>query len=216
MATRRSWLAALSKPKRSASLNTTKANSPPSHSTEPSIRQLRRRSRATWPTRNSSANFTSNNTPTPPATSSGSAAMRSRSMPMPTAMKNRPSSSPSNGSICDSSSCRYSESANSTPARNAPRLGLRPASCRNQAVPRTTNKAVAVNTSGSLVRATTRNRCRSTKRPNRMTTAKAPRAIAMPRQSSTSLRTPPSSGMAASSGIAIKSWNSRMAKARRP
>ena len=40
---------------------------------------------------------------------------------MPTAMKNRPSSRPLNGSICASSSWRNSESASSTPARNAPR-----------------------------------------------------------------------------------------------
>ncbi len=77
---------------------------------------------------------------------------------MPTEMKNRPSSKPSNGSICDSSSWRNSESASNTPAMKAPRLALKPASCMIQAVPSTTSKALAVNTSGMRVRATTLNR----------------------------------------------------------
>ena len=80
---------------------------------------------------------------------------------MPTAMKNSPSSRPSNGWICDSSSWRNSDSASSTPARNAPRPALSPASCISQALPSTTSKAAAVNTSGMPVRAITRNTWRS-------------------------------------------------------
>ena len=45
---------------------------------------------------------------------------------MPTEMKNSPMSSPLKGSMSASSSCRYSESASSTPAMNAPSAGLRP------------------------------------------------------------------------------------------
>ena len=135
---------------------------------------------------------------------------------MPTAMKNRPSSRPLNGSICDSSSCRNSESDNSTPARKAPRLGLKPASCMNHAVPSTTSSAVAVNTSGLRVRAMMLNSRRSTGRPHRITTASAPIAIATSFHCRVSLRAPPSSGIAASNGIAIRSWKSRMAKPRRP
>ncbi|KAG1085109.1 hypothetical protein G6F40_014285 [Rhizopus arrhizus] len=216
MATSRSWLALPSRCARCASLNTTKANSPPSHNTLPSNSDCRELSLAIRPITYSRPNLPPSRMPTPAAISHGSAAMRSRSMPMPTAMKNRPSSSPLNGSICASSSCRNSESDNSTPARKAPRLGLRPASCMNQAVPSTTNRAVAVNTSGLRVRAMMLNTLRSTGRPHRITTASAPSATAASSQRSVSFLTPPSSGMAASNGIAIRSWNSRMAKPSRP
>ena len=86
----------------------------------------------------------------------------------------------------------------------------------NQAVPSTTSRAVAVNTSGLRVRAMILNTLRSTGRPHRITTASAPRATAASSQRRVSFFAPPSSGMAASSGIAIRSWNSRMAKPSRP
>ena len=76
---------------------------------------------------------------------------------MPTLMKNRPSSKPLNGSICASSSWRYSESANSRPARNAPSAIDTPTRSISHAVPITTSNAVAVETSGRPVFATIRN-----------------------------------------------------------
>ncbi|MNO94631.1 hypothetical protein D3C76_862530 [compost metagenome] len=66
-----------------------------------------------------------------------------------------------NGSIWASSSWRYSESANSRPARKAPRAMEIPTSSINQAVPITTSNAVAVETSGNAVLVTTRNTGRS-------------------------------------------------------
>ncbi|MNN68151.1 hypothetical protein D3C81_1838350 [compost metagenome] len=137
-------------------------------------------------------------------------------MPMPTAMKNKPSNRPLNGSICDSISWRNSESASSTPATKAPRLALRPASVMIHAVPSTTSSAVAVNTSGMRVRATIANRRRSTGRPSTMTNASTPSAMPASCQVRVSLRTPPSSGIAANNGMAIRSWNSRIAKPKRP
>ncbi|MNP76961.1 hypothetical protein D3C76_1742960 [compost metagenome] len=80
---------------------------------------------------------------------------------MPTLMKNRPSSRPLNGSICASSSWRYSESASSRPARKAPRAMEIPAIPISHAVPITTSNAVAVDTSGKPLLATTRNTGRS-------------------------------------------------------
>ena len=216
IATRRSWLSTDSRPTRRVSWNTTKANSPPSHKVPPSISAERVASPASRPTPNSTANFTSSSKATPETTSPGSAAIRSRSMPMPTAMKNRPSSSPLNGLICDSSSCRYSESASSTPAMNAPRPGLSPACCMIQALPSTASRAVAVNTSGAWVPATTRSaRCISRRPPNQ-TRASAPSAWPTMVQVRVSLRIPPSSGITASNGIATRSWNSRIANASLP
>ncbi len=132
---------------------------------------------------------------------------------MPTAMKNRPSSRPLNGSICDSSSCRNSESASSTPARKAPRPIDRPPSCTSQAVPTTTSSDVAVNTSGIFVHATTRNSCRSTSRPAEHDQRDHAQRTS-DRWPGAGIRAGvgggPSSGMIASSGIAARSWNSRI------
>ncbi len=86
----------------------------------------------------------------------------------------------------------------------------------NQAMPSTTSSAVAVNTSGMRVRATMRNRWRNTSRPPKITTAMAPMAWNTIVQVSVSFFAPPSSGIAASSGIATRSWNNRMAKPSRP
>ena len=76
---------------------------------------------------------------------------------MPTLMKNSPSSRPLNGSIWDSSSWRYSESASSRPARKAPKAMDTPTNSISQAVPITTSSAVAVDTSRRPVLATMRN-----------------------------------------------------------
>ena len=67
---------------------------------------------------------------------------------MPTAIKNRPSNSPLKGAMLASSSCRYSESASSMPAMNAPSTIDIPAACIKSAAPITTSSAVAVNISG--------------------------------------------------------------------
>ena len=157
------------------------------------------------PTRYRMANFTIISTATMPVISSGSDSTRCRSMLMPTAMKNRPSSRPLNGSICASSSWRNSESASSTPARNAPRPADRPATCMIHAAPSTISSAAPVNTSGICVRATTRNTWRSSTRPPITSAAIAPIALATSSQPSPSAAPArPSNGIAASSGIAAE------------
>ena len=67
---------------------------------------------------------------------------------MPTAMKNRPSSRPLNGSMSVSSSRRYSLSASSTPARKAPSAIDRPTACISAAVATTSSSEAAVKISG--------------------------------------------------------------------
>ena len=220
IATSRSRSTSVIRPARSASPNTTNANSPPSASTLPSNSAPRASSRpGRRPSANRIANFTASNASTPASISSGSRTTRARSMLMPTAMKNSPSSSPSNGSIWAWISCRNSESASNTPARNAPRPMLSPASCISQALPSTTSSAVAVNTSGMRVRATIRNRWRSSTRPPSTSAAIAVTAFSTASHSGwAAAGSPacPSSGISASSGIAARSWNSRIANARRP
>ena len=75
---------------------------------------------------------------------------------MPTAMKNRPSSSPLNGSMSSSSSWRYSLSASITPARNAPSAIDRPTHSISAAVPSTTSSEKPTNTSRRRASATKR------------------------------------------------------------
>jgi hypothetical protein len=209
--------AASIKPKRNASPNTTKANSPPSASTLASMIESRiGNPPAVRPISVSSRNFAPIRISTPNITNHGSAITACTSMVMPMAMKNRPSSKPSKGLICASSSWRNSESASSTPARNAPRPIVSPASCMIHAAPSTTSNALAVNTSGISVRATMRNICRSNNRPPTITPAIAATALTIAIHDTPSPRAPPSSGIAASKGIAARSWNNRIAKANRP
>ena len=68
-------------------------------------------------------------------------------MAMPTDMKNRPSSSPLNGSISVSMVRRYSELARTTPAMNAPSVGDTPMPSIRTVTPMTMASEVAVNTS---------------------------------------------------------------------
>ena len=84
---------------------------------------------------------------------------------MPTAMKNRPSSRPLNGSIAASISWRYSDSASSTPPRNAPSAIDRPACSKASAITSTSSSAKAVKISRSRVRAMWRNTGRARRRP---------------------------------------------------
>ena len=73
---------------------------------------------------------------------------------MPTAMKNRPSSSPLKGSMSSSSSWRYSLSASITPARNAPSAMDSPADSISIAMPITTSSEKPTNTSRRRASAT--------------------------------------------------------------
>ena len=86
-------------------------------------------------------------------------------MLMPTAMKNRPSSRPLNGSMSVSSSRRYSLSASSTPARKAPSAIDRPTACISAAVATTSSSDAAVKISGVRLRAIQRSAGRSSSRP---------------------------------------------------
>ncbi|MNS80800.1 hypothetical protein D3C72_1144960 [compost metagenome] len=143
-------------------LNTTKANSPPAANTIPRrIALTFFKPPARRPTINSSGSLIAISSRVRPSTATGMLSNRLRFAPMPTLMKNNPSSRPLNGSIWASSSWRYSESANSRPARKAPRAMEIPTSSINQAVPITTSNAVAVETSGNAVLVTTRNTGRS-------------------------------------------------------
>ena len=75
---------------------------------------------------------------------------------MPTAMKNTASSSPSNGAMSASIWWRYSESASSAPAMNAPSAADSPAASMTRATPTTVSSALAVIASRTPVAATTR------------------------------------------------------------
>ncbi|MNC54450.1 hypothetical protein D3C75_1039350 [compost metagenome] len=83
-----------------------------------------------------------------PSTSNGMPNSRRRSALIPTPTKNSPSSNPLMGSIWVSSSWRKGDSAIRTPARNAPSAMDTPTCSITQAVPSTTSKAVAVDSSG--------------------------------------------------------------------
>ena len=87
------------------------------------------------------------------STESQIVAARPKSIPAPTVMKNSPSSSPLNGLMSLSSSCRYSLVASTTPAMKAPSAGDRPTSDISSAIPITTSNAAAVNSSRRLARA---------------------------------------------------------------
>jgi hypothetical protein len=73
--------------------------------------------------------------PSSAAINPGEASSTPKSMLMPTAMKNRPSSRPLKGSMSVSSSRRYSLSASSTPARKAPSAIDRPTHCISRQCP---------------------------------------------------------------------------------
>ena len=140
-----------------------------------------------------------------------------KSMLMPTAMKNRPSSRPLKGSMSVSSSRRYSLSARSTPARKAPSAIDRPTSCISAAMATTSSSAVAVKISGVLLRAIQRNSGRSSNRPPSTMPAITPTILAASRARCALLIDACASPMARSGssariGIAATSWNSRIEK----
>ncbi|MNP36760.1 hypothetical protein D3C76_1301710 [compost metagenome] len=130
-------------------MNTTKANSPPEASTTP------RHNAWGWlsppavrPRPYSKGSLMTTSSRVSPSTSSGMPNSRLRSALIPTPTKNSPSSRPLIGSIWVSSSWRKGESAISTPARKAPNAIDTPTCSITQAVPSTTSKAVAVDSSG--------------------------------------------------------------------
>jgi len=93
------------------------------------------------------------------------------------AVKKTPSNNPLKGSISLSSSCRYSLFASTTPARKAPRAGLRPTCVINTAMPITIRRELAVKTSRNLVFATTRSKGRISNLPATIIPAITPRII---------------------------------------
>ena len=136
---------------------------------------------------------------------------------MPTEMKKKPSSRPSNGSMSACSSWRYSDSDSSTPAMKAPSDGDRPATVASKAVPATMSSATVVNTSGVFAPPMARNSGRSRKRPPIRMTAMAAAARATSSQGTWSgTLSPASSGTSATSGMNARSWNSSTANASRP
>ena len=123
-----------------------------------------------------------------------------------------------NGAISASSWCRYSESASSMPAMNAPSTIDMPANSMSSAEPMTTSKAVAVNSSGIPAAATVYRTGLSAMRPPIISSASVP--IVIPTSvMSKPLSAPacaPSNGSIAISGITARSWSRRMEKAARP
>ena len=138
---------------------------------------------------------------------------------MPTEMKNRPSSRPLKGSMFASSSWRYSESARSTPARNAPSDIDSPTPTMSSETPSTTSKAAAVKISWIPASAIVRRIGRSSNRPPTITTMITVTAFAAASHGlpdCAMLGAVASSGMSASSGMTVRSWNNKMANAERP
>ena len=144
------------------------------------------------------------------AISKGCASTTAKSMLMPTAMKKRPSSSPLNGSMSVSSSRRYSLSASSTPARNAPSAIDRPTAFISAAVATTSRSDAAVKISGVSLPAIQRSAGRSSKRPPRMITTIVPIAFTGRSQSAppSAPATPARNGTSARIGIAAMSCSS--------
>ena len=143
-----------------------------------------------------------------------------KSMLMPTAMKNRPSSRPLKGSMSVSSSRRYSLSDSSTPARKAPSAIDRPTTCISAAMATTSNSAAAVKISGVSLRAIQRSAGRSSSRPPSTMAAMTPTIFSASshtgKPACAGLSDTPSSGISARMGMAATSWNSRMAKPASP
>jgi len=135
---------------------------------------------------------------------------------MPTAMKNSPSNNPLNGSMSVSSSRRYSLSASSTPAKNAPNAIDRPTVSIRPAMPTTSKSDAAVKISGVPLLAIQRSTGRSSSRPPKMMppiTAMiliASKAVFVWTNPSFDAETSPRSGNRAKIGMAATSWNNKM------
>ncbi len=136
---------------------------------------------------------------------------------MPTEMKKKPSSRPSNGSISACNSWRYSLPDSSTPARKAPSDMDSPAALASAAAPTTVSRARVVNISGVRAPPMARNAGRMRNRPPiRMATIAPPPRATSSQGTWSGTSAPPSSGTRATSGIKARSWNSSTAKASRP
>ena len=117
-----------------------------------------------------SANFSAISPAARPSTRTGCAITVPKSSRAPTVTKNRPSSSPLNGSIITSISRRYSVSASSTPATNAPSAIDMPVMVATCPASRMTSRQAAMNSSRLRDSATVLNSGRSSQRPPRIST----------------------------------------------
>ena len=126
-----------------ANENSTKANSPPWARARAKVQRWFGERRMTKPSPISTSHLSTIRPITSAGINRGWAAKRLKSMPAPTDMKKRPSSSPLNGSMSASSSWRYSLSASTTPARKEPRAGERPTDSISTAMAITSSRAAA-------------------------------------------------------------------------
>lgn len=111
--------------------------------------------------------LSTNRPATEPSSSAGVRTISSGSIDMPTDMKNRPISSPRNGSMVISTSCRNSVSASSNPASSAPSAIDRPASQVSEAIPSVLSSVSAMKVSACRLAAMCRKTGRITMRPSR-------------------------------------------------
>ena len=198
---------ALITPACAAAWNTTKPNSPPcasrmmntgrSSTGSPIARAMPHRTSA----------FNARKPTTSAAIRPGCCSTTAKSIVMPTAMKNSPSSRPLNGSRSVSSSRRYSLSASSTPARKAPRAIDSPTDCISAAVATTSSSDAAVKISGVALPAIQRSAGRSSSRPPKTMAAITPMALAAASQPAWPPDAAPSAGSAtltASSGSSAR------------
>ncbi len=195
-----------------AAWKTTKPNSPPCASSSTNTGRSASGNGIARAMASSTSAFSSRKPATTAATSPGRASTTAKSMLMPTAMKNSPSSSPLKGSRSVSSSRRYSLSASSTPARKAPSAIDSPTDSISAAVATTSSSDAAVKISGVSLRAIQRSAGRSASRPPSTISATTPTALAAPHQPSlpagASAAATASSGSSARIGMAAMSCSS--------
>ena len=145
-----------------ATLNKTKANSPPWASVTPSLILVGQRLPDIFAMAVMTPNLIAINAIAQPMIKIGFAKISLTSVSMPTDMKNKPSSNPLNGSILASSSWRYSESASSTPVKKAPNAMDKPIWPIKIDTPITINSATAVSSSDAPLEATNLKKGRTT------------------------------------------------------
>ena len=115
---------------------------------------------------------------------------------------------------------RYSVSANRSPATKAPSAIDRPLAAATSAVPTTTSRQAAMNSSGLRVWATSWNSGRSATRPTTTIATRATTACRSANARPFSSPAPPaalsSAAIVNSTGAMARSWNSRIEKLSRP
>ena len=188
-----------------AAWKTTKPNSPPWASSTMKTGRSPRGMGITRAITHSTRALSPSTATTSSSTMKGRCSTTEKSMLMPTAMKNRPSSRPLKGSRSVSSSRRYSLSASSTPARKAPRAIDRPTASISAAVATTSSSAAAVKISGVLLRAIQRRAGRSSRRPPSTMPAMTATAFSAPTQPWPAWCWPAISGTMARMGMAAMS-----------